>query len=177
MSAPVRDSDVPAQGEKIREMAAEWLVRRSDGENWSDDDQLQLDRWLAESPAHVVAYWRLEEVWGHADRLGALRRPTRDKSPDEIARRPFRGAFKGVAALHAFRSVENADNRSLARQLGLKCFEVAPKFRLGRFESPVADQRSSAKMPTGSVSASQCGGCGQQPWRIRLVYQRDTPVP
>ena len=38
MSAPVRDSDVPAQGEKIREMAAEWLVRRSDGENWSDDD-------------------------------------------------------------------------------------------------------------------------------------------
>jgi len=29
---------------------------------------------------------------------------------------------------------------------------------------------------TSSASACQCRGCGRWPWRIRLAYQRDTPI-
>jgi transmembrane sensor len=98
MSEPVRMSAAPTQAEKIRQAASEWLIRRRDDEAWNDADQLQLDRWLAESPAHMIAYWRLEDVWSKADRLGALRRPAPDKA-DEPMLRPLRGLLRGLAAI------------------------------------------------------------------------------
>ena len=52
--------------------AAQWLERRDLG-CWGQDDQAALDTWLAQSPAHCAAFWRLEAVWQDADRLSALR--------------------------------------------------------------------------------------------------------
>ena len=58
--------------------AARWAQRRQFW-GWSDDDQAELDRWLAESPAHHVAYMRLD---GHLE-------------PHRTARRSARGSRGG----------------------------------------------------------------------------------
>jgi transmembrane sensor len=58
----------------VEEQAADWLERMDRGD-WSEADQSQLDAWLEEAPAHMVALWRLDGAWSFADRLAALRRP------------------------------------------------------------------------------------------------------
>src|SRR6185437_12907066 len=58
----------PVTVAEIRERAAEWLLKRHE-QDWSQDNQRALDAWLAESPAHRIAYLRLETAWGTADRL------------------------------------------------------------------------------------------------------------
>ncbi len=60
---------------EIRAQAARWLLKRNDFEDWDEAKQAELDTWLAQSPAHEVAYLRLEAAWTRADRLVALRRP------------------------------------------------------------------------------------------------------
>jgi transmembrane sensor len=62
---------------EIRTRAAKWRERR-DRPDWSADCQVGLDAWLAESPAHMVAYLRVDSVWERADRLNALRSPVAD---------------------------------------------------------------------------------------------------
>lgn len=56
----------------IEQRAAEWLVRREQPD-WSTRDAVALDGWLAESPAHKAALWRLEAGWDAAERLAATR--------------------------------------------------------------------------------------------------------
>ena len=63
-----------ARADEIEEQAADWLQRRHFW-NWTDGDQAALDAWLAQSPAHLVAYLRLESALGRTDRLAALRAP------------------------------------------------------------------------------------------------------
>jgi len=63
-----------ASAENIEVEAAEWLQRRHFW-RWVDEDQRQLDEWLGQTPAHLVAYLRLEAALSRADRLAALRRP------------------------------------------------------------------------------------------------------
>lgn len=58
--------------QEIEQRAAEWLVRREQPQ-WTDDDQAGLTTWLAESPAHKAAYWRLEHGWRLAGPLGSQR--------------------------------------------------------------------------------------------------------
>ncbi len=83
-----------ASGDEIRQQAAEWLIRRRDNEGWSADDKSALSAWINASSAHAIAFWRLEDVWGKADRLGALRRPIRDSSPEQKGT----AIFKTIAA-------------------------------------------------------------------------------
>jgi transmembrane sensor len=67
--------------DQIEATAARWLLRR-EAEDWSLQDQLQLEAWLDAAPAHKVAYWRLEQGWQRLDRLAALRAPAPpDASP------------------------------------------------------------------------------------------------
>jgi len=75
--------------------AAAWVIKRRDGE-WNAADDESLARWLDESWAHRVAYWRMDAMWDEADRLGVLQ-----------LREPKRGRFRpllvkiaaGIAAL------------------------------------------------------------------------------
>ncbi len=66
--------------EPIGDQAAEWILRR-ENPGWSDEEQVALDAWLALSPHHLAAYWRLKAGWSRAERLAALKpggmRPTR----------------------------------------------------------------------------------------------------
>lgn len=56
---------------QIERSAAAWLARRDAGA-WSADDQAQMAAWLARSPAHRVAFIRLEYAWQQSARLKAL---------------------------------------------------------------------------------------------------------
>jgi len=62
---------------EIETCAARWLERR-DRDNWSQTDQSALDAWLAQSPAHEIAFWRLDAAWSRTDRLIVLRDPKQD---------------------------------------------------------------------------------------------------
>ncbi|HEV2561806.1 MAG TPA: FecR domain-containing protein [Rhizomicrobium sp.] len=72
-----RKLDAPsALGVEAR--AADWFDRKHFW-TWTDADQAEFDAWLAESPAHEIAYWRLQGAWGRAGRLSVLhlKRPAR----------------------------------------------------------------------------------------------------
>jgi len=70
VSAPLN-----TDAETIEAQAAAWFVRCGFS-NLSDQDQREFELWLAEAPAHRIAYWRLTGAWAQTDRLTALRRPT-----------------------------------------------------------------------------------------------------
>lgn len=81
----------------INEKAASW-VARSLHENWSENDQRALDAWLAESPSHQIAYWRLESAWSETYRLAALR-PSSPQASGSIGTNPRSTLYKAVAAI------------------------------------------------------------------------------
>jgi transmembrane sensor len=51
--------------------AAQWIERRDFGD-WNEDDRAAFDAWLAQSPAHRVAFIRLETGWKRSELLSAL---------------------------------------------------------------------------------------------------------
>ena len=61
-----------ASAHTIRLTAAEWHDRR-ERDDWTKEDQSTLDAWLAQSPAHKIAYLRVDAAWKRADRLTALK--------------------------------------------------------------------------------------------------------
>jgi transmembrane sensor len=60
-----------ASSTRIERAAAAWLARRDAG-SWAGHDQAELDRWLAASTAHRVAWLRLQAAWRESGRLKAL---------------------------------------------------------------------------------------------------------
>jgi|HubBroStandDraft_2_1064218.scaffolds.fasta_scaffold06304_2 transmembrane sensor len=62
----------------ITAQASHWVAERHLPENWNEEMQGSLDAWLAESPAHLVAFLRLDAAWNRTQRLAALRRPLDD---------------------------------------------------------------------------------------------------
>lgn len=57
---------------EIEEAAAGWLARRDAG-GLTEAEQDSFARWLQASPAHRVAYLRIEAAWQQTDRLQVLR--------------------------------------------------------------------------------------------------------
>ncbi len=76
MSESPKQARALPKAELAQIAASEWLEQRERGE-WNDGVQVQFDAWLAASPAHAVAYLRLEDVWSRAERLKALTRSER----------------------------------------------------------------------------------------------------
>lgn len=58
--------------------AAAWIERR-DCTTWNETDEAALKAWLQESPAHHVAFLRLNAGWHRAERLAALTQSRRDR--------------------------------------------------------------------------------------------------
>src|SRR5262245_18260663 len=56
---------------EIEELAGQWLARR-DRADWSANDETDLQAWLAQSTAHIVAFVRLDAAWKQAKRFKAL---------------------------------------------------------------------------------------------------------
>ena len=63
-------------------LAASWLQRRHFW-NWSEEDQITLDAWLAASESHRIAYWRQTAGWDRTERLVVLRSRTLEKHDDK----------------------------------------------------------------------------------------------
>jgi transmembrane sensor len=86
----------------ITEQAASWVERRMHA-SWSDADEAQLQNWLAQTPAHRIAFWRLEGAWNETSRLAALRPPSRH-AQDQSApgrRLPIMRALAAAAVIVA----------------------------------------------------------------------------
>lgn len=95
---------LPQPASDIQARAAEFLVARSDRNRWTPNDEAELDAWLAKSLAHQTAFWRLESIWGRADRLNALRplASRNTSAPSPLRRRSlFLGLAAAVAAVAA----------------------------------------------------------------------------
>lgn len=91
---------INGNSDKLEDEAAEWLWRQS--ADWNAEDQAALDAWLAQSPHHLAAYWRLKAAWGRAERLAALKPSDfrRSSSAGENRNRPV-VRFTAVACLTA----------------------------------------------------------------------------
>ena len=77
---------------QTEEAAARWLLRQEES-GWSQENQAELDAWLAAAPENKVAYWRLEHGWRKVGRLAALRGPP---LPARLERRPL-GTWRPMA--------------------------------------------------------------------------------
>ena len=56
----IAGADHKNNAKAIEAQAVEWLIARDEHQTWTDEDQKRLDAWLAESPAHATAFWRVE---------------------------------------------------------------------------------------------------------------------
>ena len=63
----------------IQLRAAEWIAERHESGEWTGEDQAALDAWLAESPANLLAYWRLDAAWNRTHTLSEARGPALEK--------------------------------------------------------------------------------------------------
>ncbi len=87
-----------AGADEIRARAADWLARRV-SENWSRQDQAELDAWMAETPAHRVAFLRVSAAWSHTYRLSILQPQTREVQTQPARRNRFVPLGIAAAAL------------------------------------------------------------------------------
>jgi len=78
--------------------AAAWIQRR-DFDHWTQADEAALDAWLNESPAHRIAFVRLDFGWQRTTRLAALKRPDSMADPLESGKPLLSTTIRAVAAV------------------------------------------------------------------------------
>jgi transmembrane sensor len=78
--------------------AANWLQCRHFWD-WTEEDQVALDAWLAKSESHRIAYWRQSAGWNRTERLVVLRSPKSEKRDVRPRRRPTPNFVRVTAAL------------------------------------------------------------------------------
>lgn len=82
-------------GDEIEAAAAAWAVRAAT-RPLTEDEQLQLDQWLARSSRHLGAFVRAQAIWSDTDRVAALDETSRSELPD--VRPPIRWGRFAMAA-------------------------------------------------------------------------------
>jgi transmembrane sensor len=96
MTMESENAVILADADAIEARAANWLQRRQFW-NWSEMDQADLDRWLGQSPVHLVTFLRLEAAWERTERLVALGAANAERV-EAVPRGPFRSIFVRTAA-------------------------------------------------------------------------------
>lgn len=104
---------------QIEQTAAAWLARR-DGGRWHADDQAGLDAWLDASPAHRVAWLRLQAAWDESPRLHALGHGSPVAPPERHAAPP-----DAVPDLRAVRFAAQRGNRPARHQRSIRALLAA----------------------------------------------------
>ncbi len=102
-----------SESRQIEQTAAALLARRDAGE-WSNRDESALQAWLAKSPAHRVAFLRMEAAWKETARLKTLAAgSTHARVPPrgEWARSPYFATPIGHAPAVARRSAPRSRAR------------------------------------------------------------------
>jgi transmembrane sensor len=95
---------IVADAETVEAQAAAWFRRRNFW-TWREEDQADFDLWLAASPSHEIAYWRLEGAWSRSERLSALREPEHAAVP---SRKGYWSFARNAVAVFAIASVMGA---------------------------------------------------------------------
>jgi transmembrane sensor len=62
-----------ADAKTVEVQAVEWLIARDEPGSWTDEKQAAFDTWLAASPAHQTAFWRVEASWIRTELFADLR--------------------------------------------------------------------------------------------------------
>jgi len=75
MSEPASEQMIIYGNPEINSRAADWVIAKREGQDWSPSQQAKLDAWLAEASANMIAYLRIDQAWARAGRLNALRPP------------------------------------------------------------------------------------------------------
>lgn len=89
----------PAQtAHQVQAEAAHWL-ERTERTDWDEAAKTELDTWLAQSPANMIAFLRVRDVWQRAQRLQALAAAPEQSAQPERRAKPM--LFALAAALGA----------------------------------------------------------------------------
>jgi transmembrane sensor len=80
----------------VEHQAADWFDKKHFWP-WTDAEEAAFSAWLAQSPAHEIAYWRLEAGWTRAERMAALKQPR--GATESLRRRVLSGATRAAAVL------------------------------------------------------------------------------
>ena len=102
MSDPAKDAAI-TRAANVRAQATEWLVEREEPDSWTAKKQAELDAWLAESPAHLLAFWRAENSWNRAGLISEFR-PFAPR-PEPQRRVIWSALLKGAAVFAAIAAV------------------------------------------------------------------------
>jgi transmembrane sensor len=89
-----------ADAKTVEAQAVDWLIARDEPESWTAEKQTEFEAWLAQSPAHQTAFWRVEASWIRTDLFEDLRPfgfgAHRARQPQR--KRPWRMVFRIAAA-------------------------------------------------------------------------------
>lgn len=125
--------------------AGEWLVTKSTATDWSEEDEKTFRAWLERSPAHRLAYWRLELAWQSAGRLSALRQPmhrsllrTEPRTSNWLSR---------IAAIFGVLAVAGASYAYLQREPTAKTYSTA----LGEHKTLALTDGSTVELTTDTT--------------------------
>lgn len=100
MSASYEDGPTNAsEAMRIEDIAADWAAQRRMSVDWPAERQAELAAWLGQSPAHRVAYLRMEATWKRTDRLAALQQPMREPVERSAPRRALWTRIAAVLGL------------------------------------------------------------------------------
>lgn len=88
---------LPFSAQEITDRAAAWVERKMHS-TWSATDEAALESWLSESPAHRIAFWRLDGAWSETSRLTALRLPPSHRSQGAASPRIRPAVSKSLVA-------------------------------------------------------------------------------
>ncbi len=67
-------SERPNNANLIESEAVRWLIARDEPQTWTDENQKEFEVWLAHSPAHQTAFWRVEASWSRTELIADVRR-------------------------------------------------------------------------------------------------------
>lgn len=62
-----------ADAKAVEAQAVEWLIARDEPDSWTGEKQAEFEAWLAQSPAHQTAFWRVEASWMRTELFADLR--------------------------------------------------------------------------------------------------------
>lgn len=105
----------------VEAQAVEWLIARDERQTWGDENQRELDAWLAQSPAHQTAFWRVEASWNRTELIADLRPFGFGANRPQSRGRPWLMLFR-IAAGIGFFAVLGASGLLYLRQPELQTF-------------------------------------------------------
>ncbi len=93
-------ADLYADAKTVEAQAVDWLISRDELDGWTEEKQADFEAWLAQSPAHQTAFWRVEASWIRTDLFEDLRPfgfgAHRAQQPGR--KHPWRSTFRITAA-------------------------------------------------------------------------------